>query len=100
MSERFINILLVDDDEDYYFLTRSLLSDIMSGRHRLEWVMTYDEALEVMLRKVHDIYLLDYHLGVHTGLDLLREVRARGWRAPVIMLTGQGDHEIDLEAMR
>ena len=43
--------------------------------------------------------LLDYNLGARTGLDLLREVLARGCRTPIIMLTGNDDHEVDVKAM-
>jgi len=100
VDNRPIRVLLVDDDEDYYVLTRALLSDIESERYDLEWVATYKAALEVMGRNVHDVCLLDYHLGGRTGLDLLRAALERDYKTPMIMLTGQGDHELDLEAMR
>jgi PAS domain S-box-containing protein len=48
----------------------------------------------------HDIYLLDYRLGEHNGLELLQQAVAQGCRAPMILLTGQGDREIDMEAMK
>ena len=44
------------------------------------------------------MYLIDYRLGQHTGLELVRDGFARRPFAPVIMLTGQADYEIDLEA--
>jgi signal transduction histidine kinase len=50
--------------------------------------------------KVFDVCLLDYNLGGPTGLELLRKAIAEGCKTPIIMLTAQGDHEIDVEAMR
>ena len=47
----------------------------------------------------HGLCLLDYNLGARTGLDLLREVLARGCRTPIIMLTGNDDREVDVKAM-
>ena len=37
---------------------------------------------------------------MRTGLELLREAQAFSARLPLILLTGQGDHEIDLKAMK
>ena len=48
---------------------------------------------------IHDIYLLDYRLRGQTGLDLLNDLAAENCKVPIILLTGQGDHYIDMEAM-
>lgn len=95
-----LRILLVDDDEDDYLITRALLSEIENETFNLEWVCTLDRAREEMSRGYHDVYLVDYRLGEGSGLDLLREALDNGCRAPVILLTGKGDHEIDAEAMK
>ena len=101
MIEGPYKVLLVDDDEDDYLLTRDLLQDIDPQRYRLEWAVTYEAGWEAIQRRAHDVYLLDYRIGARTGLELLREAMAAGGRpAPFIMLTGQGDREVDLEAMR
>lgn len=89
---------MVDDDEDDFLLTRDLLEGARS-RFELDWVATYEEALDVISRREHDVYLLDYRLGERSGLDLLREARAGGCTRPMIIMTGQGDHEVDVEAM-
>src|SRR5205823_13476224 len=47
----------------------------------------------------HDVYLLDYRLGPRSGLEMLRELKARGVTAPIILLTGQGEYETDRAAM-
>jgi signal transduction histidine kinase len=100
MVEREIKILLIDDDEDDYVLTRGYLEEIEGWQLELDWIWTYEAALDSISRQEHDVYLLDYHLGDRTGLDLLRRAIADGCTTPMILLTGQGDHEVDLEAMR
>ena len=100
MSEAPVKVLLVDDDEDDYVITRDLISQIMERRYRLDWINSYEAGLAAIQRQEHDIGLLDYRLGERTGLDLLRESQSLNIRAPMILLTGQGDHEIDLEAMK
>ena len=98
MSEAPIRVLLVEDDEDDYLLTRDLLSEIGEGRYALDWVASYDAAVAALARHRHDVYLLDYRLGPHDGLELLR--RSPRNDAPVIILTGQDDRDVDLRAMR
>jgi diguanylate cyclase (GGDEF)-like protein len=99
-----LRILLVDDDEDEYFLLRELISGHTKGRalykYDLDWVSNYDEAVAAFAACSYDLYLVDYQMGNRTGLDLLRESAARACPAPVIMLTGQGSYETDLSAMQ
>lgn len=94
----YLSVLLVEDDEDDYVIIRDLLSEM--ERFELEWVTDYEDALKAIKREEHDVCLLDYRLGQRSGLDLLREASGRGYEAPIILLTGQGDREVDLEAMQ
>lgn len=98
-ADRPIRILLVDDDRDDYLLTRDYLRDIPGFRFELEWVAEYEPALAAINRGEHDVYLLDYRLGPKTGLDLLAETTVHR-TAPFILLTGQGEWELDNAAMR
>ena len=100
MSSSPIRVLFVDDDEDDYLITGGLLSEIKRTSYNLDWASTYEQALKVISRNRHDIYLIDYRLGVHSGLNLIREAIQDGCRAPMILLTGQGDREVDVEAMK
>ena len=95
-----VRVLLVDDDRDDYLLTKDLLDDIPGHPFRLEWASDYDAGLAAVARNEHDAYLFDYRLGARTGLDLLAEARGVNPAAPVILLTGQGEWEIDLAAMQ
>lgn len=100
MNQQILNILLVDDDEDDYLITRDLLSDIDDRKFKLEWVSNYDEGFRVINQRRHEVYLIDYRLGAKNGLQLLREAIKAGCTAPLILLTGQGDREVDVEAMQ
>ncbi len=100
INERPIRVLLVEDDEDDCLLTRHLLETIEWVRYELDWVCRPDAALETLDRRAHDVCLLDYRLGQETGLDLLGAAIAGGCTTPIILLTGQVDRALDLEAMR
>lgn len=95
-----IKVLVIDDDEDDYILTRAAFEDIQSPPHRIEWASSYDEGERRIMEDRHDVYFVDYRLGEKTGLELLGAVIRKGCRRPIIILTGQGDHEVDMEALR
>ncbi|HEV8370998.1 MAG TPA: EAL domain-containing protein [Pyrinomonadaceae bacterium] len=100
MRELPIRVLLVDDDEDDYVMTRELLSESGSSVFQLDWVFSYDEAIAAIDRREHDVYLLDYRLGEQSGLDILRHGGSKSPQSPMILLTGQGDELVDIEAMK
>ena len=99
MTDENIRILFVDDDEDDYILTRDLLTDLGESRFELEWASTYEAGLAAIKNKQHHVYLLDYRLGERDGLELLQRAVALGISAPIILLTSQGDRDLDLQVM-
>ena len=100
VCDNFIRVLLVDDDEDDYALTRYLFEDFTDLRYKLEWTPNGKEALDSMVSAKHDIYLVDYQMGEYNGLEILRDAISKGCTSPIILLTGQGDKELDVEAMQ
>ena len=94
-----IRVLLVDDDEDAYILTRHHLSKIQGQGFQFDWTPTYEKGLETIRQNVHDVYLLDYRLGTRTGLELLQEALALGCKEPIIILTAENP-EVDAQAMK
>src|SRR5688572_23342333 len=94
-----IRVLLVEDDEDDFLVTRDALRSIGPGRMVLEWVETGEQALTELESGRHDVCLLDYRLGAITGVELLEQVRQRGWSGPVILLTGMEGDEVDQQAL-
>ena len=97
---RPVNVLLVEDDEDDYILTRDLLGEIGSARFDVDWVPTFDAALDQIDGCAHDVALVDFHLGSRDGVELVGEALRRKCDVPIILLTGQGDRETDVAAMR
>jgi PAS domain S-box-containing protein len=99
MNTEEINILLVDDDEDDYILTRNYLAGTDKFNYNLEWEYDYRKALEKIKEDKHDLYLVDFMLGSYSGIELLKEARKHGTNKPLIMLTGQSNYQTDIEAM-
>lgn len=99
MSESIVRVLLVDDDKEDYTLVNRYLKKARTGPFDVQWVPGFEEALAAIETGSHNVCLLDYRLGELTGLDLLRKVQALGVDLPVILLTGRGSFELDIEAM-
>lgn len=98
-STNTIRVLLVEDDEDDYLLTRALVSGRENANIHLDWVDSYALAIEAVGKNNHDVYLIDYRLGYQTGINLIQEAFQMGCRAPMILLTGQDDLTVDLSAL-
>ncbi len=90
-----IKILLIEDDEDDYFLTSDYLERCDSPQFRLTWVTDSDAALEALKEGSFDLCLLDFLLGAENALDVLSILKANQVNVPVVILTGQSDTMVD-----
>lgn len=93
-------VLIVDDDEDDFFLTSEYLNRITGHNFIISWASTYDQALQLFSTQRFDLCFFDYLLGFRTGLDLLAVARELDLRVPIILLTGKGDTQVDVQAIR
>src|SRR5689334_23053545 len=98
MKENTLRVLLIEDDEDDYILTSDLLREVKEISYEIVWVSRYSDGLKAILNGNYDVCLIDYRLGEGTGIELLREAAGAGCYTPMILLTGQGGKEIDIEA--
>jgi len=92
-----LRVLVVEDDEDDFFIARRLL--VRATGADVDWAQTYEEGLEAVLKSFYHVALVDYRLGSHNGVELLHAALARGCHTPFILLTGQDDRAVDLGAM-
>ena len=99
MENRLVEVLVVDDDEVDRLAVRRALRRI-SFRVNLSEAADGIEALDYILSKSYDCILLDYHLPDMNGLEILRRIREKQVRRPVVMLTGQGDEQLAVEIMK
>lgn len=92
-------VLLVDDDEDEYIITRNLLAS-RAQQYSLDWAKNFDDGLAAVQTGKYDAVLVDYYLGKHTGAELIRRARAAGCKVPLLVITGAVDQAVDLEVMQ
>ncbi|KAA9038421.1 PAS domain S-box protein [Ginsengibacter hankyongi] len=100
LTSKRIKILVVDDDEDDYFIISDYINEIDKNKFVIDWCNSYQSAVEKFKAKAYDIYFVDYRLGNETGLELLKEAVNLECEDPIILLTGKGNKVIDIEAMK
>jgi DNA-binding NtrC family response regulator len=90
-------VLCVDDDP----AQRRLVSSFLGGRgYEVIEAETAEEAIRRFAGERPDLVLLDYVLPDGNGLELLARFRALEDEVPIVMVTGHGDVELAVEAIR
>ncbi|NDJ23218.1 response regulator [Nostoc sp. B(2019)] len=95
-------LLLADDClEDRETYRRYLLGDKQRTYNILE-AETGEEALLFCCQQIPDVILLDYLLPDMDGLEILSQLKTQFGQTdlPVIMLTGQGNEQIAVQALK
>jgi PAS domain S-box-containing protein len=95
-----INVLIVEDDEDDVFIVRKFLKQSEFFRFETTWESDPAKARELIEHGNFDVFLIDYRLGAENGLDLVRYAHSKNILKPSILLTGQGDLRVDVDASR
>lgn len=101
MADPTLTILVIDDDPVDAELLSRYLEEIPGREIKLVLEDDGDNGLAALqARPEIDIVFVDYLLGARTGLDVLKGLKAAGVRQPVIMMTGQGNELVAVEAMK
>lgn len=79
-------VLIVEDDTDLL----SVLQRALTGAgYRVITAQDGDAGLSIALDERPELVILDVGLPSRSGMDVARELRGRGFRAPVLMLTAR-----------
>jgi PAS domain S-box-containing protein len=99
-KQPFARVLIIDDDEDDFFITSEYMHGIQEYQLQIDWSYKFNDAIQHLQNRAYDIYFVDYRLGARTGLDFLKEAVRLGTEEPIILLTGKGNKNVDIEAMQ
>ena len=93
------NILVVDDENDIRWSIKGLLED---ENYVVRVAKNSDEALDAVSKRVPDLVLLDIWLenSKLDGLGLLNEIHSKFINVPCIMISGHGNIDIAVNAIR
>jgi len=95
-----MRILLVEDNADHRELMRIALTG-HDSTWEVEAVASGEEALRLLLGgEVFDLVFVDYSLPGRDGLEVLEEIRRGEAPPPVVVVTGRGDEQMAVKAMK
>jgi two-component system alkaline phosphatase synthesis response regulator PhoP len=84
-------ILIIEDAAD---LAKGLKINLEAEGYAVSWAATGKDGLRKSLAEEPDLVILDVMLPEMDGFEVCREMRKKGLRAPVIMLTAKSE-EVD-----
>lgn len=79
-------LLIIEDDKDVAEMLSAYLGSL---NYSLEEVHDGETAISLLRKKEFDAVILDLGLPKVGGLDVLRDLRDRGSKTPVLILTGK-----------
>jgi signal transduction histidine kinase len=100
LNKQPLSILLVDDDEVDRLALRRALGKADIGELVIVEAERARDAFTQITHESFDCAFFDFRLPDRDGVALLRDVRTAGVRTPVIVLTGFGDEQTVLDAMK
>ena len=90
-------VFIVDDD----YLVREALSIVLvDAGFQVTGFVNGESFLEVARWRMPECVLIDVHLPGCSGLELLKALNARRYRAPIFVISGRGDIPTAVEAIR
>ena len=85
-----MRILYVEDEK---FLADAVIHVLDKNGISVEWADNGEDGLELALKPIYDAIVLDVMLPKMSGFDILRRIREKGVKTPVIMLSALSQAE-------
>ena len=97
---RPVEILLVEDSRADAFLLQESLAESELGGFDFTHVHCWRDALQCLRQKQFDLLLLDLSLPDITGRETFLRARAEAPHIPIVVLTGEANESLGLDAVR
>lgn len=95
-----MRLLLVEDSDGDAFLMQFYLEEVDKDFYQIDRVVSLGEAMDNLAGNEYDAVLLDLNLPDSSDLDTVRRFREEHPDDMVIVLTGQSDGAIGLQAVK
>ncbi len=101
MEKRDVNLLLIEDNENFARLVQIYLRRYHDVKFNIIWKEDGEQGITELKDNPNiDLILMDYFLPGQNGLDTTLQIRDSGVKAPVIFLTVNKDFNLALEVMK
>lgn len=93
------NVVIIDDSADDCLAMERQLSKDKHYRYSVRSVHDFDQGVDAMLEQKADVYFVDLNLNGRSGMDILRRAALEGNTKPLIMVTGNDNPVVDMQAL-
>lgn len=93
------SVLLLEDDEFDAAITQGLIQKFSVAPPRVSRARLLQQALDLMARNSFDVVIVDMNVPDSRGLDTVRDVVRADAEAPMVVLTGDDDIQVGLQAL-
>src|SRR5688572_2808107 len=94
------DVLIVEDNPSDQFLLQHMLSSSRLNVNKIHIMDRVATAVELLKEHTMSLVLLDLSLPDSFGIDTYLRIREVAQKIPVIILTGESDSEVALEALK
>ena len=99
MSTNHLRVLIVDDNKDHQLLMQAFIVESIKDVY-VDFSDTGKDCLLKLSEETYNILIIDFSLSETNGLELFRNIIQKEVDIPVIMVTGFGNENIAVEAMK
>jgi PAS domain S-box-containing protein len=94
-----MKVLVVEDNPDHQLIIKRKLKSHYRNAD-IDAAFDAENAQSLLTENSYDVLLLDYRLKGANGIDLVTWIHEMGIQTPVIMITGAGEVEIAVKAIK
>ena len=84
-NSKYIKVLHVDRDIEFLFVSKEILH--LLGNFEIDLANTVLKANKAIKKKQYDVIISGYRIGKKSGLDFMKELRARESKIPFIVFS-------------
>ena len=100
MDDKYINVLLIEDNLTDTALIREMLKEVRKPRFKLHNTRRLEDGLNHIEEKGTDVLLLDLNLPDSFGFDTFLKAKERAPQIPIVILSAFDDEEIAINAVK
>lgn len=97
MAENNRHILVADDDPSIRTILRDLLED---EGYQVSIALDGEQVIDQVQQSSPDLILMDVRMPKIDGIEVLKQLRARGMNVPMIVMTAFGNSSTTIKAMQ
>lgn len=100
MAKEKLKVLIIEDNPTDALIVKKRLQRDNAFEYDITHVVSGEDGTSVLEKNSFDIALLDYNLPKKSGLETLKEIKAKNLEMPIVMITGQGDEQVAVTLMK